>query len=74
MSKMSAKEFASKAYWEGGLYEAIFAYGLGSKDLVDGPLKDAIVEIESHAKPFNEAMDKAEWILESLLDDEDMEE
>lgn len=67
--KMTEEEFANKVEWEGGLYDALFIYGLKSGDLVDGPLKDAIEKIESQAKPFNDAMDEAEWLIESLLED-----
>ena len=45
---MKAREFAEKVDYEGGVYDAIVGYGLGSKDLdkKKGALYDALVELE----------------------------
>lgn len=67
--KMTPKEFAGKVEWEGGLYDALFGYGLKSSDLEDGELKDAIESVESWAPDFIEAMEYAESLLEDLTEE-----
>lgn len=70
---MTDEEFAAKVDWEGGLYEALFGYGLKSTDLdnQDGVLAQAIRQIESLAPDFYTAMMAVEEILNTITETDD---
>ena len=62
--KMTEEEFGYKVSMEGGLYEALFSYGLDSDDVEEGPLKEALKRVEAIAPSFVEAMDDVEALIE----------
>lgn len=62
---MNPYEFAAKVDWEGGLYEALFGYGLKSSDVDDEypELKTALDEAHSAHAEFSKYMDAVEALL-----------
>lgn len=59
--KMTDREFAAKVEWEGGVYDAIFDYGLRSTDLADQS-----TELCASMKALEEILPQVQQLIDSI--------
>lgn len=66
MTLMTEREWLAKASYETGILEAVTGYGLGSKDLEPGLLRDYVKQLEEVLPPVVEVLDRIEEYAEDL--------
>ena len=68
--KMSDEDFCNKVQWEGGLFEAMFGYGLKASDLADqdGDLAKAVGKLEALRPQIDEITDEIDTAMGNVGD------